>query len=84
LNVDLRPEFLLFGESPSRILVSTASPDRVAAIAATFGVEALRVGDTIEGNLVIRNRGQVLIDSPVGPLRHLWAGALESLLQSRM
>jgi phosphoribosylformylglycinamidine synthase len=83
LDVDLRSEFLLFGEAPSRILVSTSEPDRVATIAGSFGVEALRIGDTIDGNLVVRNRGQVLIDRPVAPLRQLWASALESLLQSR-
>jgi phosphoribosylformylglycinamidine synthase len=84
LDVDQRSEFLLFGEAPSRILISTADPDRVTAIAANFGVEALRIGDTIEGELVIRNRDSVLIDRPVASLRERWAGALEALLQSRM
>ena len=37
----LRPEFLLFHEAPSRVLISTAEPGKVAAIAARHGVEAL-------------------------------------------
>jgi phosphoribosylformylglycinamidine synthase len=84
LDSDQRPEFLLFGEAPSRILVSTSEPDRVAEVAQSFGVEALRIGDTIDDNLVLRNRGQVLIDRPVTSLRQLWASALENLLQSRI
>jgi phosphoribosylformylglycinamidine synthase len=79
-----RPEFMLFGEAPSRILISTAEPDRVMAIASHFDVETLRIGDTIEGELVIRNEDKVLIDRPVAALRERWAGALEFLLQSRM
>jgi phosphoribosylformylglycinamidine synthase len=79
-----RPEFLLFGEAPSRILLSTANPDRVSAIASEFGVEALRIGDTIEGELVIRNRDSVLIDRPIASLRERWASGLQFLLESRM
>ena len=84
LDSDLRPEFLLFGESPSRILVSTANPDGVLAIAANAGVPVLRIGDTIEGELVIRNRDTLLIDRPIASLRERWSGALQALLESRM
>jgi phosphoribosylformylglycinamidine synthase len=83
LNSDLRPEFLLFGEAPSRILVSTEAPDRVAAIAKTNDVAALRIGDTIEGELIIQNRDTLLINRPVALLRERWSGALENLLHSR-
>ena len=83
LDSDLRPEFLLFGEAPSRILVSTASPEGVQAIAANAGVPALRIGDTIEGELVIRNRDTLLINRPIASLRERWSGALQKLLQSR-
>jgi phosphoribosylformylglycinamidine synthase len=79
-----RPEFLLFGEAPSRILISTSDPAGVARIAAKFGVEALQIGDTIEGELVIRNEDSVLIDRPVAALRERWSSALEFSLQSRM
>jgi phosphoribosylformylglycinamidine synthase len=48
------PEFVLFHEGPSRVLISTADPDTVASIAASHGVEALRVGVTIGKGLEIR------------------------------
>jgi phosphoribosylformylglycinamidine synthase subunit PurL len=83
LDSDLRSEFLLFGEAPSRVLVSTETPDRVAAIAKANGVAALRIGDTIEGELIIQNRDTLLINQPVALLRERWSGALENLLHSR-
>jgi phosphoribosylformylglycinamidine synthase subunit PurL len=83
LDSDLRPEFLLFGESPSRILISTAEPDRVAEIAAANRVAALKIGDTIEGELIVQNRDITLINRPVVILRERWADALEKLLHSR-
>jgi phosphoribosylformylglycinamidine synthase len=57
LNSTLRPELMLFHEGPSRVLISTAEPDKVAAIAARHGVEAPRVGITIEKGLEIRGPG---------------------------
>jgi phosphoribosylformylglycinamidine synthase len=66
LESDIRPEFLLFHEAPSRVLISTAEPERVAAIAAAHGVEALPVGVTIEKGLQIRVRGELLLTWPEG------------------
>ena len=51
LDSAMRPEFLLFHEAPSRVLISTAEPAKVVAIAAQHGVEALQVGVTIERGL---------------------------------
>jgi len=82
LESDLRPEFLLFHEGPSRIVLSTAAPERVAEIAARHAVEAVRIGATMKGRLVIRSRGEVLVDRPVRQLRDLWEGALERMLRS--
>jgi phosphoribosylformylglycinamidine synthase II len=83
IDSDLRPEFLLFGEAPSRILVSTAEPELVQAVAKANGVAALRIGDTIEGELIIQNRDTPLINRPIGALRERWSNALENLLHSR-
>ena len=83
LDSDLRPEFLLYGEAPSRILVSTADPSSIQTIAQEFGVPAIVVGDTMVGRLAVRNRNLPLIDSEVEGLRRLWAGALEERLESR-
>jgi phosphoribosylformylglycinamidine synthase len=84
LNSDQRSDFLLFGEAPSRILISTSQPERIQEIASQYGVAALQIGDTIESKLVIQNQQSILIDQPIAPLRALWSDALESLLQSRL
>jgi len=44
IDSDLRPEMLAFHEAPSRILISTAHPGKVAAIAERHGIEAPVVG----------------------------------------
>jgi len=82
LDSDMRGEFLLFHEGPSRILVSTEKPDEVAAVARKHGVEALRIGATIEGRVVIRQRGTVLVEREISHLKELWAGSLERMLRS--
>ncbi|HVX67846.1 MAG TPA: phosphoribosylformylglycinamidine synthase subunit PurL [Bryobacteraceae bacterium] len=81
LSSELRPEFLLFGEAPSRILISTADPEQVQRIAARHRVEALAAGRTVPGRLVVRNRGAALLDCEVGRVREVWAGAFESSLK---
>ncbi len=83
LDSDLRPEFLLFGEAPSRILVSSPAPDRIQAIAAKYSVPVIRLGVTTGGTLEVLNRNLPLISSEVKALRLPWAGALEEKLESR-
>ena len=82
LDSDLAPELLLFHEGPSRILVSTAEPERVFASAKKNRVEALQIGATLESRVLIRNRNESLIDCRVAELKVLWSSALEHLLQS--
>jgi phosphoribosylformylglycinamidine (FGAM) synthase-like enzyme len=82
LDSDLAPEPLLFHEGPSRVLVSTATPDRVFASAKRNGVEALDVGVTLESRVVIRNRDDALINSHVAELKNLWETSLEHLLHN--
>ncbi len=81
LESDLQPELLLFHEGPSRILVSTGVPDRVLAAAQENNVEAVTIGVTLEARVIVRNHGQVLIDSRAGELFQNWDRALEHLLQ---
>ena len=78
----MRPEFLLFHEGPSRILISTAAPDEVQRIARQHGVEAPLVGATIEGGIKIHNRREVLLDCPIQRLRECWDRGLESALEA--
>jgi phosphoribosylformylglycinamidine synthase len=81
LTGNMRPEFLLFHEAPSRILVSTERPDEVIQAAARHGVETVRAGTTVEGRLKIRCNGKALVDCEIRRLREAWEGALEAALK---
>jgi phosphoribosylformylglycinamidine synthase len=76
LDSDLRPEILAFHEAPSRILLSTAQPAAVAAIAAAHAVPAPVVGVTIESELEIRQRGITLGCWDLAELQTAHAGGL--------
>jgi phosphoribosylformylglycinamidine synthase II len=82
LDSPLRPELLLFHEGPSRILVSTSEPGRIVTIASKNGVDAVTIGVTVEARVILRNQGQVLIDSRADELRSIWSNALEHLLHT--
>ncbi|HEY1216344.1 MAG TPA: phosphoribosylformylglycinamidine synthase subunit PurL, partial [Bryobacteraceae bacterium] len=82
LNSDLPHELLLFHEGPSRILLSTAMPEKVLEIAKKNGVAAVEIGVTLEWRMTIRNRNEILIDCQVGELQETWSSALETLLQN--
>jgi phosphoribosylformylglycinamidine synthase subunit PurL len=80
---DLSPEFLLFHEGPSRILVSTANADAVVELAARHGVAAPRVGITMnDPRLTIGNRGAMLISASAGSLKSIYEESLEKQLRS--
>ena len=78
LDSDLRPDLLLFHEGPSRVLVSTAKPDAVAAMASRYGTEAPVIGVTIEKEIEIRQKGRVLGRWQVASLKAVYDDALES------
>jgi phosphoribosylformylglycinamidine synthase len=80
LDSELRDEFLLFHEGPSRVLISTADAAAVAAIAARYGVEAPLIGYTQETWLEIFRGGRRLVRLDAGRLREQWENALPSLL----
>jgi len=80
LKSDLRDEFLLFHEGPSRIIVSTSKPEAVAAIAARHGVEALTIGTTVADELAITHGGRATVKLSVDQMRGVWERALPNLL----
>jgi phosphoribosylformylglycinamidine synthase len=80
LPSDLRPEFLLFHEAPSRILISTSNPKRIAAIAKRHSVEAPVVGVTIEKGIEIRQRSNTLGSWEIAALKQAYDRALENNL----
>jgi phosphoribosylformylglycinamidine synthase len=72
-----RPEFTLFHEAPSRILVSTAEPDKVIAIAYKNQVAALRIGVTMKERIQISSNSELLVDSSLDDIKQPWEHALE-------
>jgi len=83
VDSDLRPEFLLFHEGPSRILISTSDLDGVQRIAAAHGVEAPKVGVTMTEWVEVNNRNSSLLRCSVSRLRELRENSLEGLLHAR-
>jgi phosphoribosylformylglycinamidine synthase II len=80
ISTDLRPEFVLFHEGPSRILVSTLVPEEVERVAREHDVEAIRIGVTMKGRLQMGDGSVTWIDSPVDRLRQVWENALADQL----
>jgi phosphoribosylformylglycinamidine synthase len=81
-SAGLVPEFVLFGEDASRILIS-CDPQNVPGIqqlAAKFGLSAAAIGSTISDKLEIRVDGEAAVAANVSELRDAWAGALERAL----
>jgi phosphoribosylformylglycinamidine synthase len=72
---------LCFHEAPSRILISTAQPNKVAAIAAKYGVEALMAGVTIEKGIEIRQRAMTLGSWEISSLKSAYSQALETYVR---
>jgi phosphoribosylformylglycinamidine synthase len=84
LDTSLRPEFALFHEGPSRILLSTSVPEAVEKIARDNKIECLRLGVTMKERLRISNNSEtsseMWVDCRVDRLREVWENALENVL----
>ena len=80
LKSDLAPQYLLFHEGPSRILVSTTNAGRVQQIAAAHGVEAPVLGGTMKEELQISRNSEVLVRCPVAGLRERQESSLAKTL----
>jgi phosphoribosylformylglycinamidine synthase subunit PurL len=81
-SAGLPPEFLLFGEDASRILISCASKrvERIQEVAAGYGVAAEPLGETFPDKVEIVVDGRAVIAASVSELKDVWAGALERAL----
>jgi phosphoribosylformylglycinamidine synthase II len=78
----LVPEFVLFGEDASRILISCdpTNVGRIQEIAVKYGLSAGVIGETVQDKLEIRVAGVVAASAGVSELRDAWAGALQKAL----
>jgi phosphoribosylformylglycinamidine synthase len=80
VTADGRPEHILFGEAPSRILVSTTYPEKVQAIAREHNVECVRLGTTTGGALRIRVGDRVAIETSASEIEKRTEEAFPALL----
>ena len=80
----LRTDALLFGESPSRIVlsVSPGQAEHVLAIAHEHEVPAQDIGVVGGDNLIVHVNDQPTIDVPVPALFEQWSRSLESKLSA--
>lgn len=81
LNSDLRAEYLLFHEGPSRVIVSSSQTEKLFELAERHGVPLLVIGRTTNGGLNISNRGQQLLSLTVDELREPWENALPHAME---
>jgi phosphoribosylformylglycinamidine synthase len=80
----LVPEFVLFGEDASRILVSCDpnSVERIKEVAVKYALSAENIGSTVSGSLEIRVDGKLAVQASVSDLNGLWSVALERALHA--
>lgn len=76
----LRPEFVLFHEGASRVMVATSKLAEVLAVAGRHGVPATVIGKTVAGELSIQLNGAQLVQVSVDKLYQTWDRALEESL----
>ena len=78
------PERVLFGEAPSRILVSVTDSVAALKIAANFGVACPRIGVIMKERLQIADeRNEMLIDLSTSGLKQAFETSLPRLLQAQ-
>ncbi len=80
----LAPEFVLFGEDASRIVISCdpANLARIKQLAAKYGISADLLGQTVIGTIEIKIEGQKSVSAKIAELRDVHEGALEKALRS--
>jgi len=80
----IAPEFVLFGEDASRVVISCdpANVVRIKEVAGQYGIFADRLGETISGNLEIKVDGRTLIRASIAELREVYENALEQALRA--
>ncbi|MCM3079805.1 phosphoribosylformylglycinamidine synthase subunit PurL [Brevibacillus invocatus] len=82
LESALRPDVLLFSESQSRILLSTAQEqaEAVLALAAELGVPAQVIGKTGGSSLVVKVNGAEAINASIQEVKAAWKDAIPCLI----
>jgi phosphoribosylformylglycinamidine synthase subunit PurL len=81
---DLPPEFILFGEDASRVVVSCDSSNisRIQQVALKYALSAEQIGETVPEQLEMQVDGCVVVSASVQELRKIYEGALEQALRT--
>ncbi len=85
LDDEMHPHALAFGESQSRILATVESKnrDKLLRLAEKRGVAAAVAGVTGGANIILRQRGQTLIDLPVAKAFTAWKKAIPEFFRMK-
>jgi phosphoribosylformylglycinamidine synthase subunit PurL len=80
----LAPEFVLFGEDASRIVISCdpSNVARIKEVAGKHGISAEVLGETVSGNLEIKVDGRRVISESIADLRDVYENALVQALRT--
>ena len=80
----LPPEFVLFGEDASRIVISCDQSNlaRIKQIAAKYHLSTDEIGETVPEQMEIRLDGGVVVSATTSELRDSYEGALEAALRT--
>jgi phosphoribosylformylglycinamidine synthase len=80
----LPPEFALFGEDASRVVISCdpGCVHRIKEVAVKYGLTAELIGETAGREMQMSLDGKVILSAPVEELRAIYEGALEAALRT--
>lgn len=78
----LRPDRMLFSETPSRMVVSTRDGADLETLAHHHGVPCARIGGVGGDALIVSTGGDTLLELPVAKLLEAWT-SLERRLSQR-
>src|SRR6202162_1889631 len=80
----LPPEFVLFGEGASRVVIS-CDHNKLGAhqqVAVKYGITAELIGETAIEQVEIRLDGRLVVSAQVSELREAYEGSLQRMLQT--
>jgi phosphoribosylformylglycinamidine synthase subunit PurL len=83
-SLGLPPEFMLFGEDASRVVISCdrGNLHGIREIALKYGLSAEIIGETAAERLEIKLDGSVALSVPISELQEAYEGALGEALQT--
>jgi phosphoribosylformylglycinamidine synthase II len=83
-SLGLPPEFVLFGEDASRVVISCdrSSLQGIQQVAGKYGLSADQIGETVSDQVEIELDGRVVVSATVKELCDPYEGALQAALQA--